>query len=116
MHETPQPTLLTHLAALLEADEPITAHARAQDAHVAVSDRRLIVATEDRVTLAIPFEGLRRVQFDIEKNRPATLVLVPEKFENRPQVLAVPPEEYGAIARALAAIGAGLQRAAATTG
>jgi hypothetical protein len=116
MDETPQRSLPSHLVVALEADEAIAAHARAQDAHVAVSDRRLIVATDDRVTLAIPFEHLRRVQFDIEKDRPATLVLVPELFENRPQVLSVPPEEYGAIARALAAIGAGLQRAAATAG
>ena len=116
MNETPERILLAHLAAVLEPDEPIAAHARAEGAHVAVSDRRLIVATDDRVTLAIPFEGLRRVQFDIEKDRPATLVLVPEAFTNRPQVLAIPPEEYGAIARALAALGAGLQRATATAG
>jgi hypothetical protein len=116
MDDTPQHTLPAHVFVALEADEAIAAHARAQDAHVAVSDRRLIVATDERVTLAIPFGGLRRVQFDIEKDRPATLVLVPEAFQNPPQVLAVPPEEYGAIARALAAIGVGLQRAAATAG
>ena len=98
-------TLPTHVAAALEPDEAVATHARTEDAHLAVSDRRLIVAHGDRVTLAVPFERLRRIQFDIERDRPATLVLVPEFPQDRPQVLSVPPEEYGAVAQALAAIG-----------
>jgi hypothetical protein len=34
----------------------------------------------------IPVEDLRRVQFDIEKRRPAALVFVPEHAEHFPQV------------------------------
>jgi hypothetical protein len=98
-------TLPTHVVAALEPDEAVDAHARAEDAHLAVSDRRLIVASADRITLAVPFERLRRIQFDIERDRPATLVLVPQFPQDRPQVLSVPPEEYGAVAQALAAIG-----------
>ena len=94
-----------HLAAALEQDEEVAALARAEEAHLAVSDRRLIVAGSDRITLAVPFQRLRRVQFDIERERPATLVLVPEFPQDRPQVLSVPPEEYAAVAQALAVIG-----------
>ena len=64
--------------------------------------------TEDRLALDIPFDGLRRIQFDIERSRPATLVIVPEHPTNEPQVLAVPPERFDEVTRALALIGSRL--------
>jgi hypothetical protein len=70
-----------------------------------VTDRRLAVATDDRVTLDIGFDALRRIQFDIERTRPATLVIVPEHPSHEPQVLAVPPSRYDEVTRALAFIG-----------
>jgi hypothetical protein len=94
-----------HILEMLDPDEQIVFRAWAQDALVAVSNRRVIVADPRRVALAIPFERLRRIQFDIEKDRPATLVLVPEEAQDRPQVLAVPPEQYEATADALVQIG-----------
>jgi len=51
------------------------------------------------------FPRLRRIQFDIERDRPATLVVVPESPEVEPQVLAIPAEEYPAVADALVQIG-----------
>ena len=49
--------------------------------------------------------SVRRVQFDIEKARPATLVIVPERPDDPPQVLAVPADHYEAVAAALVTIG-----------
>ncbi len=66
-----------------------------------VTDRRVVVAQEDRVALDISFDALRRIQFDVERRRPATLVIVPEHPADEPQVLAIPPERYEAIAAAL---------------
>jgi hypothetical protein len=109
-------TLPTHVAAALESDEAIATHARAEEAHLAVSDRRLIVASTDRITLAVPFERLRRIEFDIERDRPATLVLVPEYPQDPPQVLSVPPDEYGSVAQALVAIGVRLYSSEAASG
>lgn len=94
-----------HVERVLEADEEIHAYARGTEQSLAVSDRRVIVASPHRLALALPFEKLRRVQFDIERNRPATLVLVPEHAIDEPQVLAIPPEEYRTIADALVSIG-----------
>jgi hypothetical protein len=94
-----------HVSHVLDPDERIKVRARAHDALVAVSDRRVIVADPRRVALAIPFERLRRIQFDIEKSRPATLVIVPEEAQDRPQVLAVPPDQYKETANALVWIG-----------
>jgi hypothetical protein len=93
------------LRGVLHSDEELRVQARATDSLVAVTDRRLVIAAPKRVALAIPFVELRRIQFDIEKDRPATLVVVPETPEHEPQVLTIPPEQYQAAAEALVAIG-----------
>ena len=91
---------------LLDPSESVHNEARATEAVVLVTDKRLAVATRaDRFDLDIPFDGLRRVQFDIERTRPAVLVIVPEHPADRPQVLSIPPEQYEAVGQALAMIG-----------
>jgi hypothetical protein len=90
---------------VLEPNETLRAHARARDAVIAVSDRRLIVAARERIALSIGFHELRRIQFDIERDRPATMVIVPEEAHYEPQVLAIPPQAFRATAEALAVIG-----------
>jgi hypothetical protein len=96
-----EPLILGSLA----PDERLRAQAHAREGTLAVSDRRLIVASRERVALSIPFNDLRRIQFDIERDRPATMVIVPEEAHNEPQVLAIPPHEFRATAEALALIG-----------
>ena len=90
---------------LLEAGETVTVLADTPGAKLIVTDRRVAVAAGDRVALDIRFEGLRRIQFDIERQRPATLVIVPENPTDEPQVLAIPPERYDVVTQALAIIG-----------
>jgi hypothetical protein len=90
---------------VLEAGESLRLHAPTTDATLAVTNRRLIVADPTRVALAVPFEALRRVQFDLERRRPATLVIVPDHPADEPQVLSIPSTQYDAAAQALAAIG-----------
>ena len=55
--------------------------------------------------LDLPFNELRRIQFDIEATRPATLVIVPESALEELQVLAVPFEEIDGTAKALSVVG-----------
>jgi hypothetical protein len=93
------------LRRLLEPDEQLHVRAEATDAVMLVTDRRVAVSVNDRLSLAVPFEGLRRVQFDIERERHATLVLVPDAPRDIPQVLVIPPEQYAAVGEALAIIG-----------
>lgn len=91
---------------LLHQDERIEFEAHAHEARLLVTDRRLaVVSRPDRPDLDVPFDALRRIQFDIERERPATLVIVPEHPDDKPQVLAIPPDQYVAVGRALAAIG-----------
>src|SRR6187200_410608 len=106
-----------HLERILRPDERLHIQADAGDAILAVTDRRIALADEHRLMLDTPFDDLRRIQFDIERDRPATLVIVPESPRNPPQVLAVPPDRYDAVAEALAYIGrrlAGIEPGAAT--
>ena len=90
---------------LLQSDETVHVVADTPSATLLVTDRRVVVAQEDRVALDISFAALRRIQFDVERRRPATLVIVPEHPADEPQVLAIPPERYEAIAAALTVIG-----------
>jgi hypothetical protein len=94
-----------NVASVLEPDERLHVQAQARDAAIVVTDRRLIVAAGERLALAVRFEGLRRIQFDIERERPATMVIVPESPRDEPQVLAIPPDQYEEVARALALVG-----------
>jgi hypothetical protein len=93
------------IARILEPGEVLEVKARAGDATIAVTNRRLAVLEAERIALAVEIEHVRRVQFDIEKSRPATLVIVPERPADAPQVLAVPAEDYEPVADALVLIG-----------
>ncbi len=90
---------------LLGPGEEVQHVASAGEAVIAVTSHRLAVIQEDRTALDVGIDNLRRIQFDIEKTRPATLVIVPEHPNQPPQVLAVKPEEYEEVAAALVTIG-----------
>jgi hypothetical protein len=94
-----------HLVEVLDPGETVRLKARSNEAVLAVTDRRLVVAAPQRIALAVPFRDLRRIQFDIEKDRPATLVVVPEDPWHEPQVLSIAPEAYRATADALVTVG-----------
>lgn len=98
-----QPDL--QITQLLEPDEQLHVHAEVTDARMLVTDRRVAVAINVRVAMAVPVEGLRRIQFDVERDRHATLVLVPDHPADPPQVLVIPPHQYAAVGQAIALIG-----------
>jgi hypothetical protein len=90
---------------LLEPGEQVEVMTETTTAKLIVTDRRLAIATSDRVALDVAYADVRRIQFDIERKRPATLVIVPEHPSDEPQVLGVPPERYDDVTRALAIVG-----------
>jgi hypothetical protein len=79
--------------------------APAVDGVLAVTDHRLLVAERARLALDIPFGEVRRIQFDIERTRPATFFIVPEHPTQEPQVLAIPIAELPRAAAVLSFIG-----------
>jgi len=98
------------LPQLLDEGEVVAAEAQARDARIVGTDRRVIVAAGSRTAMALPIEDLRRIQFDIERDRPATLVIVPEMAQHEPQVLSISPDRYREAADALVLIGLRLAR------
>jgi hypothetical protein len=103
--EDAQPRRDPPVLKLVDPGETVHAVAEAADEHLLLTDRRLLVASGERVALDVPVSGLRRIQFDIERNRPATLVIVPMDPTHDPQVLAVPRKHYDEVTAALAEIG-----------
>jgi hypothetical protein len=95
--------LIRHLG--LEPEDALLVATRTGDALVAVTKRRFIVRDAQRVTLDLPIEDIRRVEFDVERGRPATLAVVPHSPSHEPQVLTVPMEQLDPVARMLAIVG-----------
>ena len=89
----------------LGAGENIIVVAAAGEHRIIVTDQRLSIATDHRIVLDLELDAIRRIQFDIERDRPATMVVVPEHANHEPQVLAVRPRDYESVGQALAAVG-----------
>jgi hypothetical protein len=80
-------------------------HLPTESVDLRVTDRRVLVTTAGNVGLDVPYEGLRRIQFDLEDGRPPTMVIVPHQPEDEPQVIAVPRERLHHAVELLAFIG-----------
>ena len=93
------------LHSTLTQGETIQYEVEGVEAVLAVTDRRISIVDGRRVQLDVPFDLLRRVQFDIERARQATLVVVPDPPSLPPEVVGIPPEGYEVAAEALAYIG-----------
>jgi len=98
------------IRSLLEPGEQVEYRAQAYGSVLALTDRRLAVVDADRVALAVEVQQIRRVQFDIEKARPATLVIVPEQPTDPPQSLTIAPEHFDDVAMLLVTVGRRLTR------
>jgi hypothetical protein len=94
-----------HLQPILLPDERLEMQAVAGDAIVIVTDRRLAIADEHRLIMDTSFANIRRIQFDIERDRPATFVVVPDAARTAPEAIPVDPERYEDFGRAIAYIG-----------
>jgi hypothetical protein len=90
---------------ILRPGEVVEGHADADGTVIAVTRERLVVAEGDAPVLDIPFSELRRIQFDIERGRPATLVIVPEHVRNWPRVVSIPTSTLREAAFVLARVG-----------
>src|SRR3954451_12671741 len=93
---------------LVEPDESVLEQATARGVVLLATDKRMAVVDDGRLALDLPYHRLRRIQFDIERRRPATLVIVPESPADEPQVISIQPEEYREVADVLVAVGRNL--------
>jgi len=93
------------IVAQVSGSESVHALIDGVDSRVVVTDHRLAVANAQRIALNVELRKLRRIQFDIERERPATMVIVPDDPRHEAQVVTVPPEQYAAVGSALAYVG-----------
>ena len=96
----------------LSEDEELHVATDIEEGLVAVTNRRVIVRAAERVALDVRIEEVRRIQLDVERGRPATMVVVPHSPDHAPQVLSVPVERLEAVSRMVALIGQRLGRMA----
>jgi hypothetical protein len=90
---------------ILRPGEVVETQAMVEGSVIVVTRERLVVAEGDKTVLDIPFRELRRIQFDIERGRDATLVIVPEHISNWPRVVSVPVRHLRETSLVLARIG-----------
>jgi hypothetical protein len=90
---------------VLRPGEVVESQAVIEGSVIAVTRERLVVAEGDKTVLDIPFGEVRRIQFDIERGREATLVIVPEHISNWPRIVSVPVRHLRETASVLARIG-----------
>jgi hypothetical protein len=93
------------IIAKISGQETVRALVDGVDGRVIVTDQRLAVTDAERIALNLELRKLRRIQFDIERERPATMVIVPDDPRYEAQVIIVPPEQYDAVGSALAYVG-----------
>jgi len=93
----------------LAAGERLEVAARTEPEVFALTDRRLLIGSSYRVAIDLPVSAIRRIQLDVERDRPATIVIVPHEPRHEPQVLAVPHDELEHVSRAVWHIGLRLQ-------
>jgi hypothetical protein len=94
----------------LHEDEELHVATDTDQGLIAVTDRRLIVKHAERIALDLPLEDIRRIQFDVERARPATLVVVPHSPSHPPEVMSVPVERLEPVSRMVYIIGDRLGR------
>jgi hypothetical protein len=90
---------------ILRPGEIVERQAYADGFLIAVTSQRVVVTDDQRPVMDIRFDELRRIQFDVERGRDATLVMVPEHIRNEPRVFSVPVANLAETALTLALIG-----------
>jgi hypothetical protein len=90
---------------VLTPGEQLDVEVNGVDRVLSVTDQRIIVSDGRRVALELPYSGLRRVQFDVERSMTGTLVIVPDSGLHEPQVLSIPVDELLRAGTAVALIG-----------
>ena len=77
----------------------------ADGAHVTLADGHLLVQRAGRTILDLPVSRIRRVEFDIEREGPATFIIVPDSRGHDVQFLSVGPDALEAAALLVGRLG-----------
>ena len=89
----------------LGRDEVVRGVVNGIDGRLVLTDRRVVVTEHGVITLDVPIGNLRLVEFDLESQRPATMIIVPDHPRDPPRQLAIDPQQYDEVAAVLARLG-----------
>ncbi len=93
----------------LGREEVVRGVVEAIGGRLVLTDRRVVVTENGVVTLEVPIGNLRLVEFDLESERPARVIIVPEHPSDPPSELAIEPQQYDEVASLLAQLGPRIQ-------
>ena len=104
-----------HSSAMIERDDPVMRRlgpgevvrgvVEGIEGRLVLTDRRVFITVDGRITLDVSIDKLRLVEFDLETERPATVIIVPEDPLDAPRQLAIEPQQYDEVASVLAQLG-----------
>ncbi|MFL5674187.1 MAG: hypothetical protein ACJ779_04225 [Chloroflexota bacterium] len=93
------------IRSLLDPGEEIEQEVSFGGRTLAVTSHRLALFEADRIALAIPIERVWRIQLDIERARPGSLVIVPDEVIDHPEVLTFGVEDVEEVSDLLVSVG-----------
>lgn len=93
----------------LDPDEAVRGVVDGTDGRLILTDHRVLVAESGRITLDVPIGNVRLIEFDVERQRPARVIIVPESPRHRPRELYVEPQQYDEVASMLQQLGPRIQ-------
>ena len=97
------------VARRLGRDEVVRGVVEGIGSRLVLTDRRVLVTENGVITLDVPIDNLRLVEFDLENQLPARVIIVPEHPSDPPRELAIEPQQYDEVAALLAQLGPRIQ-------
>ena len=104
---------------MIEPEDPIKQHLGSDEAVLGVihgtygrlilTDRRVLLTENGQITLDVPISQVRLIEFDVEQQRPARVIIVPESPLDAPRELAIEPQQYDEVASVLQQLGPMIQ-------
>ena len=105
--------------AVIEREDPIKRHLGSDEAVLGIvhgtygrlilTDLRVLLTENGQITLDVPIGQVRLVELDVEQQRPARVIIVPESPLDAPRELAIEPQQYDEVASVLQQLGPMIQ-------
>jgi hypothetical protein len=92
-------------------DERVRVVVETDDGVLALTDRRVVGRDALQAMLDVPVTAVRRIQLDVEKHRPATVVVVPDDATKVVMALSVPADQLASVSELVVRVGAELEAA-----
>ena len=93
----------------LGSDEAVLGIVHGTCGRLILTDLRVLLTENGQITLDVPIGQVRLVELDVEQQRPARVIIVPESPLDAPRELAIDPQQYDEVASVLQQLGPMIQ-------